>query len=120
MTVLTSQQILDRTNTLNVGHWVAVTVRETIAPLKCYVGKIEAKDDHGIRMTLIDWVTGAPASWDLFLPYSSIECALVATAEHDVEGFVEAAGKWQTRVNKIASEKTEQAPGQSHGASESK
>jgi hypothetical protein len=81
--------------TLKLGWWVAVTLRPGTAPLPCYVGQIQAIDPKGLRLTLVDWVTGQPTGWDLFVPYSNLESALVATEKHDLKQFGDAAGKWQ-------------------------
>jgi hypothetical protein len=83
---------------LKIGWWAAVTLKPGAAPLRCYVGQIQAIDAQGLRLTLVDWVSGMPASWDLFVPHSSLESALVATDRHDVERFGDAATKWQEQV----------------------
>lgn len=83
--------------TLRSGYWVALTLKPDAAPLRSYVGKIEEVDDKGVRITLIDWIVGMATNWDFFAPWDSITSALVATPDHDVKGFAEAAGKWQTQ-----------------------
>ena len=44
----------DPTKSLEVGHVVALSVHRDSAPGACYVGQIEAMDEHGIRLTLLD------------------------------------------------------------------
>ncbi|MGH7781070.1 MAG: hypothetical protein ACREQR_14730 [Candidatus Binataceae bacterium] len=83
---------------LRVGWWVAVTLKAGAAPLRCYAGEIQAIDDRGLRLTLIDWFSGMAASWDLFIPHSSLESALVCTDQHDSRSFGEAAGNWQEHM----------------------
>lgn len=54
--------------TLAVGFWVAITLAEGMAPLRSYVGKVQAVDEHGMRLTLIDWFTMSATVYDLFVP----------------------------------------------------
>lgn len=86
-------------STLEPGFWIAATLKKDSAPLRVYVGEIQEIDDRGVRITLIDWMIGAPANWDLFVPWDSLESALVATPEHSVERFPDSAGKWQSRMS---------------------
>ena len=51
--------------TLKIGWWMAANLKPGIAPLRCYVGQIEAIDELGLRMTLVDWLTGSATSYDL-------------------------------------------------------
>jgi hypothetical protein len=93
--------------TLKPGWWVAVTLKPSIAPLRSYVGKIQAIDGHGIRLTLIDWMTRSANGDDLYIAHSNLECALVATEEHDLELFVEEAEKWATLMDRKPAEAAE-------------
>lgn len=93
--------------TLQTGYWVAITLKENTAPLPCYVGQIEAIDEHGLRITLIDWFIGMATSWDFFAPWESITSALVCTPDHDTTNFGESAGKWQTQMGELRKEKVE-------------
>ena len=49
-------------------------------------------------MTLVDWFTGMAANWDFFVPRSSVESILIATEEHDLKMFGDAAGQWQKQM----------------------
>jgi len=89
---------------LQVGYWVALTLTPDSAPLNSYVGTVQALDGHGIRITLVDWISGRADGWDLFLPWSSIQSALVATHSHNVKGFGEAAGEWQQSIGEMRGE----------------
>jgi len=80
---------------LEVSWWVAVVLKNRVAPLRCYVGQIQAKEEYGIRITCVDWISGSASGQDLYLPLESIESALVATDDHDLKMFLEAAAKWQ-------------------------
>ena len=80
---------------LKVGDWVAITLPKDTAPLRCYVGQIDAMGDRGVRLTLIDWMTGDAQGFDLFVRWENIESALVCTDEHNETLFGDAASKWQ-------------------------
>ena len=86
---------------LAVGFVVAVAIAPGSAPLDCYVGVIEAIDARGIRLTLIDWFISAAVGWGLFVPWAGIMAVLVATTEHDVSRFGDAAAVWQTDMKHI-------------------
>jgi len=81
--------------TIAVGFWVAITLPENMAPLRSYVGKVQAVDEHGMRLTLIDWLTMSATGYDLFVPWAHLQSAFIATPEHDREHFGEEAGAWQ-------------------------
>ena len=85
---------------IEVGYWMAVVVAKDTAPLRCYVGKVQAVDEHGVRLTLIDWITGSATNYDIFVPWKNLESALIATPEHDTSDFGEQAGKWQEAMTK--------------------
>lgn len=91
-------------SSLEVGYVVALSLVEGAAPLRSYVGQIEAIDDRGIRLTLIDWIAGRPDSWDLFVPWESITAALVATESHAVNEFGDPAADWQGAMSKLGIE----------------
>ncbi len=92
-----------KAHTLEVGYWVALSLRAGAAPLSCYVGQIEATDERGVRITLVDWIMGTASGYDLFVPWSEITAALVATPEQDEKGFAERASKWQQSMAKLRS-----------------
>lgn len=83
---------------LKVGYWVALTLKAGTAPLRVYVGMIEAIDERGVRITLIDWISGIASSWDFFVPHVNIESALVGTQDHALDGFGKAAAEWQEKM----------------------
>jgi hypothetical protein len=90
---------------LKPGWWVAVTLKPDTAPLRSYVGRIQVVDAQGIRLTLVDWFTGGASGWDLYIPHSNLESALVATEDHDIEGFRDASAEWSNRMNGQGKEK---------------
>jgi hypothetical protein len=85
--------------TIEVGYWMAVSLRKGTAPLRSYVGQVEAIDDHGIRLTLVDWLREAAAGFDFFVPWGNIESSLIATPQHDMTTFIQEAGTWQEKMN---------------------
>jgi hypothetical protein len=78
---------------LKVGWWVVVTLKPDTAPLRCYAGQIQALGPEGMRITLVDWITGTAVSWDLFIPQANIDSILVCTDQHDPKAFGEACWK---------------------------
>lgn len=84
---------------LSVGDYVAATVRAGTAPLRNYVGRIEAVDDRGIRLTLMDWLVSSAIGNDLFVPWSSLETTLVDTSGGGRETFLASAKNYQSRMN---------------------
>lgn len=93
--------------TLRPGYAVALALKEGAAPLRCYVGEVQEVDEHGVRLSLLDWIIGSPSGWDFFAPWESITSALVCTPEHHKERFGDAAGEFQTRCNYMAEGKEE-------------
>ncbi|EGK85120.1 hypothetical protein [Microcoleus vaginatus] len=91
--------------TIAAGFWVALTLREGTAPLRSYVGEVQTVDGNGIRLTLIDWISLTLNGFDLFVPWSNIEAALIATPEHNSERFVEEAKAWPKSVSSKTSGK---------------
>ncbi len=85
-------------STLEVGYLVALNVREGMTPLPCYVGQIQAVDERGVRLTLVDWFVGIMSGADFFASWEIIEAALVYTPDHAAELFLDDASKWQTRM----------------------
>jgi hypothetical protein len=97
---------------LKVGWWAALNLKPDVAPRRCYVGQIQAISDDGIRITLVDRISGLADGHDLYIPHRNIESALVCTEEHDFEGFGDDAGKWQTNMDeKDKTPSTENADG---------
>jgi hypothetical protein len=83
---------------LEPGYWVALTVKPETTPLDAYVGEVKAVDSNGVRLTLIDWFLGNASGWDVYVAWGNVEAALVATPEHNLHDFGEAAADWQQRV----------------------
>ena len=86
---------------LALGDVVALSLRADTAPLRSYVGSVQYLGPDGVRITLMDWIVGYPASFDFYAPWRNVESALVATKNHDTTNFGDDAGKWQTQMNKL-------------------
>lgn len=86
-------------STLEPGFWIAATLKKDSAPLRVYVGEVQEVDDRGIRITLIDWIIGNASGWDMFIPWTSLEAALVATPDHHPQGFADRAAQWQEAMH---------------------
>ena|SRR6266853_3111688 len=85
-------------STLSPGFCVALTLRQGTAPLRCYVGEVQYVDNHGVRITLVDWIGGTFSGPDLFVPWSSLESALIATPDHHMKEFEREASNWQDKM----------------------
>ena len=80
--------------TIDVGYWIAVTLPADIAPLRSYVGQVQAVDEQGSRLVRLVADGDGPA-YDLFIPWVNLDSALVATPDHDERLFAQEAAKWQ-------------------------
>lgn len=94
-------------HSLKVGYWVALTLRAETAPGRCYVGRISALDSRGVRITLIDWIIGRATGFDFFVAWDNLVSALIATPEHAMDEFGEAAARWQGQCNKMGGKEGE-------------
>lgn len=84
------------------GYQVALVLRLGAAPSRCHTGRVREVDEHGVRLTLTHWAVGQASGWDFFAPWSSITAALVATPEHDLEAFDQAAAVFLERCKELA------------------
>lgn len=64
------------------GWAVAVALREPVSGLACWVGEIQALDERGLRLTLVDWIIGSFTGWDFFIPWDNVVAVKVATELH--------------------------------------
>ena len=98
----------DRRSSLSAGMKVVVTP-PGVAPLVAYAGEIQAIDEHGVRITLVDWFSGAFSGSDLFIPWRNLQAALVYTEDHDLRMFADDAGGWQNAMNHPTTEPVKKA-----------
>jgi hypothetical protein len=89
---------------LEPGFLVALTLRPGAAPLRCYVGEVQHVGIWGIRLTLVDWISGLMTGSDFVVPWSEITAILVGTPEHDIAMFGEDAKRWQTLCGRLGGE----------------
>ncbi len=54
-----------------------------------FVGEVQAVDERGIRIRLMDWVVSSFVGCDAFLPWQEVRQILIATPEHDRRTFLE-------------------------------
>jgi DNA-directed RNA polymerase subunit E'/Rpb7 len=59
-------------------------------------GEVQATDERGVRITLVDFLVGLACQQDMFVPWSAIELAEVYTDEHSKGTF----GEDQTRFER--------------------
>jgi hypothetical protein len=78
------------------GFRVALRLRPGTAPLRCYVGEVVVTDEHGVRITLIDWLVGGFVQQDMYVPWANIEMAYVATPNDTLAGGD--LGRWQEEL----------------------
>lgn len=75
--------------TLQVGYIVEVfTPSRPDNGEQGWVGIIEAVDERGIRITLIDWIVGRFCNWDRYFPWRRIDEVRVATHHHYIIEFL--------------------------------
>jgi hypothetical protein len=57
---------------------------------------VVATDEHGVRITLVDWLIGDFVQQDMYVPWANIEMAYVATPDDILaEGDL---GRWQEEL----------------------
>ena len=71
--------------TIYKGNIVAVVLKPGSAPLRCYIGEVQAVDDRGLRITCMDWIIGQFCGLDVFAPWPQITAIQVATEEHSLQ-----------------------------------
>lgn len=84
--------------TLQIGFWLAIAVLPGTGQNPCIVGQLQALDERGLRITLVDWIGGRADSWDYFVPWAHIGSMLVCTPAHSLELFGEDAAAFQERA----------------------
>ncbi len=82
---------------LKPGDWVALALKEPVANLRCYVGEVQALDERGCTITLIDWLIGSATGYDFWSPWANVLGALVATRAHDLSRYGDSAAAFQGR-----------------------
>jgi hypothetical protein len=95
-----------KTETIEPGYCVAVSLVPETAPNNCYIGMVEAVDGHGIRIDLVHWddkldmLGGYTES--LFVPWANINSILVSTEKQPTRRFMtDKAPKWQAQIESM-------------------
>lgn len=96
-----------RTDTIQPGYCVAVHLLPDSAPENCYVGMVEAVDDHGIMINLVHWdekldMLGGYTE-GLFIPWNNINSILISTESQPTRRFMtDKARKWQAQIEAMS------------------
>jgi len=98
-----------KVQTIRPGYFVAISLIPGTAPCNCYIGLVQAADEFGIRVNLVEWddeLDGVKKyTEDLFVPWINITSMLVCTEEEPVRRFVrDKAPTWKTQVESLATE----------------
>ena len=90
-------------DTIQPGYCVAVYLLPYTAPENCYIGMVEAVDDHGIMINLVHWddkldMLGGYTE-GLFIPWDNINSILISTERQPTRRFMtDRARKWKEQV----------------------
>ncbi len=98
-----------KVQTIRPGYFVAISLIPGTAPCNCYIGLVQAADEFGIRVNLVEWddeLDGVKKyTEDLFVPWINITSMLVCTEEEPVRRFVrDKAPAWKIQVESLATE----------------
>jgi hypothetical protein len=93
-----------KTDTIQPGYCVAVHLVPETAPENCYIGQVEAVDDHGMMINMVHWDEKLDMlggySESLFIPWNNINSILISTEKQPTRRFMtDRARKWQARIN---------------------
>ena len=88
------------------GYYVALFMVPETAPCSSYIGLVQAADEYGIRINLVDWDNELDRirrlTEDLFVPWFSITSMLVCTDEEPKMRFVrDKAPAWQADIESM-------------------
>lgn len=95
-------EILERGLTpqaIRPGYRVALATRRSVAGNAVWVGVVQEVDEHGVRLTGVDWLIGMEVGWDYYVPWTEIVVAQIATPDHSGALFYDQAAQFQKRVN---------------------
>lgn len=112
-----------KTETIQPGYCVAVSLVPKVAPHNCYIGLVEVVDEYGIRVNLVHWDDKLDMlggySESLFVPWVNINSILISTEKQPTRRFMtDRAPKWRTQIeslykeDKVTAEKTGKSPKQ--------
>jgi len=89
--------------TVQPGYCVAIHLTPQTAPESCYIGMVDAVDDHGILVNLVHWDDKLDMlggySESLFVPWVNINSMLISTEKQPTRRFMaDRALKWQKEI----------------------
>ena len=89
--------------TVQPGYCVAIHLTPQTAPESCYIGMVDAVDDHGILVNLVHWDDKLDMlggySESLFVPWANINSMLISTEKQPTRRFMaDRALKWQKEI----------------------
>lgn len=89
--------------TVQPGYCVAIHLTPQTAPESCYIGMVDAVDDHGILVNLVHWDNKLDMlggySESLFVPWANINSMLISTEKQPTRRFMaDRALKWQKEI----------------------
>jgi hypothetical protein len=94
---------MTKAQAIQPGYCVAVHLTPETAPDCCYLGMVEAVDEHGILINLVHWddeldmLGGYTES--LFVPWANINSMLISTDRQPTRRFmVDTARKWKYQL----------------------
>ena len=95
-----------KAETIRLGYFVAISLIPGTAPHNCYIGLVQAVDEYGIRINLVEWddeLDGVKKyTEDFFTPWANITSILVCTTEEPVRRFIkDKAPAWKSAVESI-------------------
>ena len=95
-----------KTQTILPGYCVAVNTVPETAPECCYIGMVDAVDEHGILINLVHWDEKLDMlggySESVFVPWINIDTILVSTEQQPTRRFMtDRANKWKTKVEAL-------------------
>ncbi len=92
-----------KTQTIQPGYCAAIHLMPQTAPEACYIGMVEAVDDHGVLINLVHWdhkldmIGGYFES--IFVPWGNINSMLISTEKQPTRRFMaDRAPKWKQEI----------------------
>ena len=92
-----------KTAAIQPGYCIAVHLVPDTAPEDCYIGMVDAVDQHGILMNLVHWDDKLDMlggySESLFVPWGNINSMLISTEKQPTRRFMaDKARKWKEQL----------------------
>ena len=93
------------------GYYVAVYLVPGVAPRVCYIGLVQAVDEHGVRINPVHWDEDldviAANTEDFFTSWTNVASMLVCTDKQPSRRFVrDKAPEWRAAVESMQASKT--------------